>query len=160
VPAFTGLGAPHWDPLARGALLGLTRGSGRPQIARAALESMALQTVDLVDAMEADAPPEWKIDTLNVDGGATVNSLLMQIQADLLDRPLLRASQAETTALGAAFLAGIGAGLWRDVDAIPQALAPTRFTPACSPRERRIVIDRWRRAVAAVKEFGRSGSAE
>jgi len=111
VPAFTGLGAPHWDPRARGTLLGLTRGSSRAHIARAALEAIAFQTADLITAMQADAGRA--ITELRVDGGAARNSLLMQFQADLLGVPVLRPGNTETTAFGAAALAGLGAGLWQ-----------------------------------------------
>jgi glycerol kinase len=111
VPAFTGLGAPHWDADARGALLGLTRGSSRAHIARAALESIAFQTADLIDAMAADAGRP--ITELRVDGGGARNALLMQFQADLLGTPVLRPRNTETTALGAASLAGLGCGFWQ-----------------------------------------------
>jgi glycerol kinase len=112
VPAFAGLGAPHWDPYARGALFGLTRGSTAGHIARAALESIAFQTADLLAAMEDDA--NMIIPELRVDGGATSNNLLMQFQADLLGVPVVRPKETETTALGAAFLAGLAVGYWRD----------------------------------------------
>jgi len=152
VPAFTGLGAPYWDPNARAAVLGLTRGSNRTHLARAALNSIALQTVDLVQAITADGAIE--IDALNVDGGATENDLLMQIQADLLNLPVLRAQQRETTALGAAFLAGIGAGHWSGIEEIPPAQPPDRFDPQMPEPERRAALDRWRSAVQAVRLFG------
>ena len=153
VPAFTGLGAPYWDSSARGAVLGLTRGSGRAHLARAALESIALQTVDLVDAFgESGQSPA--LNALNVDGGATANSLLMQIQADLLGLPVLRAQRAETTALGAAYLAGIGAGLWPNIDSVPPGPAPDRFNPSLPELERSRQRERWRAAVAAVRTFG------
>ncbi|MDQ2730434.1 MAG: glycerol kinase GlpK [Armatimonadota bacterium] len=154
VPAFTGLGAPYWDSQARGAILGLTRGTGRSHLARAALESMALQTVDLVTAMEAEMPLGQSLPVLNVDGGATANRLLMQIQADLLDRPILRARQQETTALGAAYLAGVGAGIWPSVDAIPPGPPPERIEPSMDESERQFVLQRWERAVRAVRNFG------
>ena len=112
VPAFTGLGAPHWDPYARGALLGLTRGTTAGHIARATLESIAFQTADLLEAMEADAGTP--LAELRVDGGATANDLLMQFQADLLGCPVVRPKVRETTALGAAYLAGLAVGYWRD----------------------------------------------
>jgi glycerol kinase len=110
VPAFTGLGAPHWDPRARGTLVGLTRGSSAGHIARAALESIAFQSADVLDAMQADA--DKPLVELRVDGGATNNDLLMQFQADLLGVPVVRPAVTETTALGAAYLAGLGAGVW------------------------------------------------
>jgi len=112
VPAFTGLGAPHWDPYARGALFGLTRGSNAGHLARAVLESIAFQNVDLLSAMKDDAGIDIK--ELRVDGGATANNLLMQFQADLLGVPVVRPKVRETTALGAAFLAGLAVGFWRE----------------------------------------------
>lgn len=154
VPAFTGLGAPHWDPQARGAILGLTRGTSRAQLARAALEAIAFQTVDLVTALETEMPPGWSLPALNVDGGATTNRLLMQIQADLLDRPILRARQTETTALGAAYLAGIGAGVWSSVESIPPGPPPERIEPAMDSLERKAMLERWERAVGAVRQYG------
>jgi glycerol kinase len=113
VPAFTGLGAPHWDPQARGTITGITRGTTAAHIARAALESIALQTLDLVRAMENDTGTT--LPELRVDGGASANNLLMQIQADLLGVPVVRSRIAETTALGAAFLAGLAVGFWHDL---------------------------------------------
>ena len=154
VPAFTGLGAPHWDPDARGAIFGLTRGSNRDHLARAALEAMALQTADLVDALAAGASGAPAIRALNVDGGASANGLLMQIQADLLDLPVLRAAQLETTALGAGYLAGVGAGIWKDVHDIPPSELPHRFDPAMSPEQRESLRARWSRAVGAARQFG------
>jgi glycerol kinase len=112
VPAFAGLGAPHWDPYARGTIIGLTRGTTAGHIARATLESIAFQTADLLQAMEADAGTP--LAGLRVDGGATANDLLMQFQADLLDCPVVRPRERETTALGAAYLAGLAVGYWRD----------------------------------------------
>ena len=112
VPAFVGLGAPHWDPDARGALFGITRGTRQEHIVRAALESIAYQTRDLVDAMEADAGRSLK--SVRVDGGASVNGFLMQFQADILGMPLVRPRSPETTALGAAFAAGLSAGVWKN----------------------------------------------
>ena len=116
VPAFAGLGAPHWNQHARGTIVGITRGSNQSHIARASLESIAYQTYDVVKAMEADS--EISIKELRVDGGATVNSLLMQIQADILSTRILRPETTETTALGAAYLAGLGAGIWKDIEEI------------------------------------------
>lgn len=156
VPAFAGLGAPHWDPHARGALLGLTRGTGRPHIARAALEAIALQTVDLVRAMEADAG--LQLTELRVDGGAARNDLLMQIQADLLGRPVVRPQITETTALGAAFLAGLGVGFWSGTSEIArQWREAKRFEPACSADERAALIARWHRAVERSKAWEAPG---
>src|SRR6185295_13227815 len=114
VPAFTGLGAPHWDPYARGTLVGITRGTTAAHIARAALEGIAYQVVDVLAAMEADSGVP--ITELRVDGGATANNLLMQLQADLAGVPVVRPRVQETTALGAAYLAGLAVGVWKDTD--------------------------------------------
>ena len=116
VPAFAGLGAPHWRPEARAAITGLTRGTTRGHLARAALEGIALQNYDILKAMESDSGKS--LATLKVDGGASANNLLMQFQADVLDTRIDRPQILETTALGAAFLAGLGAGLWRSKDEI------------------------------------------
>ncbi|BAN26120.1 glycerol kinase GlpK [Caballeronia insecticola] len=145
-PAFAGLGAPYWDPYARGTLLGMTRGTTRAHIARAALEAIALQTVDVLDAMEADAG--IAVSELRADGGASQNDLLMQIQADLLDRPVVRPPVTETTALGAACLAGIGSSFWSGLDEITQAWpAARRFEPAMAAHERAVHLERWHRAI-------------
>jgi glycerol kinase len=146
VPAFAGLGAPHWDPYARGALLGLTRGSGAPEIARAALEGIAFQVHDVIRAMEADA--EIRLDELRVDGGASNNDLLMQIQADLLGVPAVRPTITETTALGAAYLAGLATGFWSDRDELAAHWREdARFEPAMDEARRRTLLDGWRKAV-------------
>jgi glycerol kinase len=145
VPAFTGLGAPYWDPDARGALLGLTRGSGRAHIARAALDSIALQSTELLQAMQADG---CRLTELRVDGGAARNDLLMQLQADLLGVPVVRPRCTETTALGAAFLAGLAVGFWRDTAEIESLWhADRRFEPAWSAERREAMLHTWRRAV-------------
>ncbi|ANQ85914.1 glycerol kinase [Azoarcus olearius] len=147
VPAFTGLGAPYWDAAARGALFGLTRGSGPAHIARAALDAIALQTDDLVRAMTADGA--GPLHELRVDGGAAANNLLMQLQADVLGVAVVRPRMLETTALGAACLAGIGAGVWRDTDALaPHWQIDRVFTPAWSEDQRGAVRARWADAVA------------
>ena len=114
MPAFTGLGAPYWDAEARGAIYGLTRGTTTAHIVRAALEALAYQVYDLVAAMEADAAMPLKV--LNVDGGASANEFLMQFQSDILAKPLRRPENAETTALGAAYLAGLSTGFWNNLD--------------------------------------------
>jgi glycerol kinase len=146
VPAFTGLGAPYWDAYARGTLLGLTRGSGAGHIARAALESIALQTVDLVAAMDRDGA--GPLTELRVDGGAAANDLLMQLQADLLGVPVVRPQMLETTALGAAYLAGLGVGVWSGPDEVAAHWrAQRRFEPALPASEREATLARWRRAV-------------
>jgi len=152
VPAFTGLGAPHWDARARGTLLGLTRGAGPGHIARAALEAIALQTVDLVAAMRRDGAQP--LTELRVDGGAAANDLLMQLQADLLGVPVLRPRMLETTALGAAWLAGLGVGLWRDTDTLAaQWRLDRRFEPSWGDWRRQAAVARWARAVERAKDW-------
>src|SRR4029079_19302125 len=116
VPAFTGLGAPHWDPYARGALVGITRGTTAAHLARPSLEGIAYQVADVLSAMEADSGVP--VAELRVDGGATVNDLLMQLQADLAGVPAVRPRWQETTVLGAAYLAGLATGVWKDTDDI------------------------------------------
>ena len=145
VPAFVGLGAPHWDPYARGAILGLTRGSDRAHIVRAAVESMAYQTRDVVEAMEHDAGR--KLTELRVDGGASAMDLLCQFQADLLGIPVRRPRQTETTALGAAFLAGLGAGVWSDADLAGLWKLDREFEPRMSRDQADELQTRWRKAV-------------
>ncbi len=146
VPAFVGLGAPHWDPYARGAIFGLTRGTKMGHIARAAVESMAYQTRDLVEAMQRDAG--LAMTELKVDGGATVNDTLMQFQADLLGVKVRRPRVAETTALGAAYLAGLAVGFWQDQQDVSRNWALEReFTPASSAEERDARYAQWRKAV-------------
>src|SRR5206468_2522242 len=129
VPAFAGLGAPHWDQYARGTIVGLTRGTTKAHLARAALEGIALHTMDVLKAMEADAG--IKLKELRVDGGASANNLLMQLQSDLLGVPVVRPKVAETTALGAAYLAGLAVGFWKNQgDIAKQWQVDARFTPA------------------------------
>ena len=152
VPALAGLGAPHWDPYARGTLLGLTRGSNRAHIARAALEAIAFQTVDVLTAMEADSG--IKVRELRVDGGASRSDLLMQIQADLLGRQVVRPAVVETTALGAAYLAGLAVGFWTGTPEISrQWRVDRRFEPTISDVERAARVARWHRAVARAREW-------
>ncbi|HJU84519.1 MAG TPA: glycerol kinase GlpK, partial [Holophagaceae bacterium] len=147
VPAFTGLGSPYWDPYARGAILGLTRGTSAAHLARAGLESIAFQSAELLGAMEADAG--LKVAELRVDGGASVNDLLLQIQADLLGIPVVRPAVVETTALGAAFLAGLTAGLWKDpVEIGRQWRSVRRFEPVMSRDQAHSRMARWREAVS------------
>jgi len=154
VPAFVGLGAPYWDPNARGALFGITRGTRQEQIVRAGLESIAYQTRDLVQAMEADAGRA--IQSVRVDGGASVNAFLMQFQADLLGMPLVRPRSCETTALGAAFAAGISAGVWKNRKEISEIWKPDAiFEPAMSETTRAALIEGWNAAVSATRSFGR-----
>jgi glycerol kinase len=146
VPAFVGLGAPHWDPHARGAIVGLTRGTTEAHIARAALESIAFQSAEVLRAMEQDA--RIRLTELRVDGGAAENDLLMQFQADLLGVPVVRPRVLETTALGAAYLAGLAAGVWRDRREIgAQWQAERSFAPGMSRDAAESRIAQWRRAV-------------
>ena len=146
VPAFAGLGAPHWRPDARGIITGLTRGTTRAHIARATLEGIALQIADLLRACAADAGRP--VTTLKVDGGASANDLLMQFQADILATPISRPASVETTALGAAFLAGLATGVWASKDAIAKAWREERrFQPAMADAERAGFLARWNEAV-------------
>ncbi|MFL5608017.1 MAG: glycerol kinase GlpK [Gemmatimonadaceae bacterium] len=150
VPAFAGLGAPHWDPYARGTIVGLTRGSTKAHLARAALDGIALQVMDVLKAMEADAG--IKLKELRVDGGASANNLLMQLQADLLNVPVVRPKIAETTALGAAYLAGLAVGYWKNQAEIArQWQVDARFTPAMSPAARKKMAVGWARALTRAK---------
>jgi glycerol kinase len=146
VPAFTGLGAPHWDPYARGVITGITRGTTAGHIARAALESIAFQSADLLWAMEADAG--IPLAELRVDGGATANTLLMQFQADLLGVPVVRPRVTETTALGAAYLAGLAVGFWRDREEIARLWQEERrFLPAMARDRAAALLRQWGRAL-------------
>jgi len=147
VPAFTGLGAPLWDGLARGTIVGMTRGTTKAHIARAALESIAFQVADVLEAMQADACTP--ITELRVDGGASANNLLLQMQADLLGLPVIRPKVTETTALGAAYLAGLSLGMWKSPSDLSAHWALDRtFTPASSEAERRARRARWQEAVS------------
>jgi glycerol kinase len=152
VPAFTGLGTPYWDPYARGTILGLTRGSGRAHLARATLEAVCFQTTDVVQAMETDSGNSLK--ELRVDGGMTVNSTLMQMQADILGVPVIRPKITETTALGAAYLAGLAVGYW---DGLPQIAAQWSsdrvFEPQISADRREEMLTGWRRAVSRARDW-------
>jgi glycerol kinase len=152
VPAFAGLGAPHWDPYARGLIAGLTRGTKAAHIARAALEGIAYQVRDVLHAMESDAGIRLK--ELRVDGGACANNFLMQFQSDLLGVPVVRPKVAETTALGAAYLAGLAVGYWADESEIAsQWQADRRFTPTMKPAERKLLCAGWDRALARAKRW-------
>ena len=155
VPAFAGLGTPHWAPEARGTITGLTRGTTRAHLVRATLESMAFSSADLLEAMEG---PGRQVPFLRVDGGASANDWLMQFQADVCGRPVERPSQVETTALGAAALAGIAAGTWRDADDFAAARAPTRFEPSIDAAERDALRRGWQRAVNATLAWARDRS--
>src|SRR3954453_6297464 len=152
VPAFAGLGAPHWDPHARGTIVGLTRGSTKAHIARAALEGIVLQVMDVLKAMEADAG--IKLKELRVDGGASANDLLMQLQADLLNVPVIRPKVAETTALGAAYLAGLAVGFWKNqADIARQWQVDKRFKPAMKSAARDKIAKGWQRALSRAKAW-------
>ena len=152
VPAFTGLGAPHWDMYARGAILGVTRGTSREHIIRAALESIAYQTCDVLHAMEEDTGVE--LENLRVDGGASANRFLMQFQADMIGRSVLRPGVAETTALGAAFLAGLAVGVWRDLDEIRATWKPQeRYLPQMQEQQRQKLLRGWRKAVSRALDW-------
>ncbi len=150
VPAFAGLGAPYWDQYARGSIFGLTRGANSGHIARAAVESMAYQTMDVLNAMNADAGLEVK--EIRVDGGATVNDALMQFQSDVLSCAVIRPAITETTALGAAYLAGLAIGFWSGIDEIQQYwTAEKTFHPQMDKERRNHYISNWKRAVKAVQ---------
>jgi glycerol kinase len=152
VPAFAGLGAPHWDPYARGVIAGLTRGVTAAHLARAALESIAYQVTDILHVMEKDsglALPE-----LRVDGGAAANDLLLQFQADILNVPLVRPKVTETTALGAAYLAGLATGFWKSREELAaHAAVDRRFEPAMSRDQAGTLLARWRRALTRAKQW-------
>jgi glycerol kinase len=146
VPAFAGLGAPHWDPYARGAAFGMTRGTNKAHFCRAALESIALQSADLIHCMERDAGIPLR--ELRADGGASRSALLMQIQADLLQRPVVRPKCVETTALGAAYLAGLATGVWTNQSEIAQQWSvDARFTPSRTAAAIQHLEAGWRKAV-------------
>lgn len=150
VPAFTGMGAPHWDPEARALICGISRGTTRGHIARAALEGIAFQNVEILQAMEKDLGTE--LVALNVDGGASKNDLLMQIQSDLLGRNLFRPQMTETTSLGAVFAAGLGAGIWTDLHAIKKVWKLDReFSPLLGLEERSRKMAAWKRAINRAK---------
>ncbi len=154
VPAFTGLGSPHWDSEARGLLVGLSRGTTRAHIARAALESIAWQSAELLAAMQADAPTPLR--ELRVDGGATANDLLMQFQADVLGVPVVRPRITETTALGAAYLAGLGTGYWHSVDEVAAHWqVDRRFVPSMPAGQVAARLQQWRRAVERARDWHR-----
>jgi glycerol kinase len=158
VPAFAGLGAPHWDPWARGTIVGLTRGTTAAHLARAALESIAFQVCDLAAAIEADTGRP--IAELRVDGGAAANDLLLEMQADLLERAVVRSRVTETTALGAAFLAGLATGVWPDAAALRATWASGgRFEPRLEPAAAARRRARWAQAVERARGWARDGAA-
>jgi glycerol kinase len=152
VPAFAGLGAPHWDQYARGLVAGLTRGTTSAHLARAALEGIAYQVHDVLRAMQSDSGIRLK--ELRVDGGACANNLLMQFQADLLGVPVVRPRVTETTALGAAYLAGLAVGYWKDrAEIAAQWQADRRFAPAMKPAPRKKLLAGWNKALVRAKRW-------
>jgi glycerol kinase len=152
VPAFAGLGAPYWDAEARGTIVGLTRGSTAGHIARAALQSIAYQTMDVLKAMEADAG--MPIKELRVDGGATANNLLMQFQANLLNCKVIRPNVVETTALGAAYLAGLAVGYWKDLEEIQKLWQSEKeFIPEADSPELKKGVAGWKKAIRAARAW-------
>ncbi|HVL67543.1 MAG TPA: glycerol kinase GlpK [Vicinamibacterales bacterium] len=158
VPAFAGLGAPHWDPYARGTMLGITRGTTAAHVARAAVESIAYQVADLLEAIQADAGAS--LGELRVDGGAAANNLLMQFQSDLLGVPIVRPAVTETTALGAAYLAGLAVGFWSSPEEIArQWRVERRFEPSIPAHEAAAHRARWREATARARGWAAAGRA-
>jgi glycerol kinase len=148
VPAFAGLGTPHWNQHARGSIFGLTRGTNNAHVARAAIDSIAYQTYDVLKAMEADAG--ISIAELRVDGGATINNSLMQFQSDILNTKVIRPKITETTALGAAYLAGLAVGYWKNIEEIQkQWLVDKEFSPSMKDGKRNELVNGWQRAVNA-----------
>ena len=158
VPALTGLGSPHWDPYARGTIVGLTRGNGRAHLARAALEAIAYQTVDAVRAIEATSSEP--LQELRADGGAAVNGWLMQFQADVLGVPVVVPEISETTALGAAYLAGVATGLWDEEGTRAMWREAARYEPRMSEDERESLLHDWRRAVERSRAWVSADGAE
>ena len=153
VPAFTGLGAPYWDPDARGTIVGINRGTDRAHLARATLESIAYQSAALVDAMAADTGRP--VNGIRVDGGASANDFLMQFQADILNTRVIRPRHTETTALGAAMLAGLATGFWSGPEALSDLNPPERiFEPSMSQKKRDALLKRWRHAVKTARRHG------
>ena len=151
VPAFTGLGAPHWDMYSRGTIIGLTRGTGRAHIVRAALESIAYQSADVISAMANDAGTKPAV--LRVDGGASANNFLMQFQSDILGVHAVRPKVIETTGKGAAMLAGRAVGVWTDADLNELQDVDREFSPAMDDDVRRRLLSQWRRAVERSKAW-------
>jgi glycerol kinase len=152
VPAFTGLGAPYWDPYARGALFGLTRGVKVDHIIRAALESIAFQTRDVLDAMQQDCGQ--RLSELRVDGGAVANNFLMQFQADILGTCVERPKMRETTALGAAYLAGLACGFWSGLDELrDKAIIEREFSPQLDEAAKEKLYKGWRKAVERTRDW-------
>ena len=159
VPAFTGLGAPHWDQYARGTIVGITRGTNKNHIIRATLESIAYQGCDVIDAMKADADTDLR--TLNVDGGASANDFLMQFQADMLDKPVNRPACVESTALGAAYLAGLAVGYWENKEEVMKNVQYDRvFIPSIDEEERATKRKGWNKAVKYAFGWARQDDEE
>ncbi len=161
VPALTGLGAPHWDPHARGAMFGLTRGTTRAHIARAALEGIALEVTEILRVMESDAMEPGaglRVHELRVDGGASVNNLLMQMQADLLGVPIVRSQTAETTAMGTCYLAGLAIGIWKNIEEIAAFWHESRrFTPMLNTLQRESKLAAWKQAIQSTRTWTQAG---
>ena len=154
VPAFTGLGAPYWDQYARGTIVGITRGVNKYHIIRATLESLAYQVNDVLEAMEADSG--ITLSSLKVDGGASANNFLMQSQADIIDAPVERPGCIETTAMGAAYLAGLAAGYWKDKEEVKKNRGTDRiFEPSIEADVRKKKIKGWRKAVTYAYNWAR-----
>ena len=154
VPAFTGLGAPHWDQYARGTVVGLTRGVNKYHIIRATLDSIVYQTNDVLAAMEADA--KLDLGTLKVDGGAAANNYLVQTQSDISGAPVLRPQCVETTAMGAAYLAGLAVGYWNDLDEVRRNWAVDRnFVPQITHEEREKRVRGWKKAVRCTMDWAK-----
>jgi glycerol kinase len=154
VPAFVGLGAPYWDMYARGTIVGITRGTARAHIVRAALEAIAYQSRDVLETMAVEAGVSLR--SLRVDGGAAANDFLCQFQADLLDVPVLRPSVTETTGLGAAYLAGVGAGLWKPAELAGRWRLDREFAPTMDQARRAALYSGWRRAVERARGWATS----
>jgi glycerol kinase len=154
VPSFTGLGAPHWDQYARGTIVGMTRGTTKAHIARAALEAIGFQTAEVITAMERDSG--IAISEIRVDGGASANNLLMQFQANILNKPVIRPQIVETTALGAAYLAGLATGFWSDIEEIKrQWHQEYRFDPIMQMAEVERLTKRWSEAIERAKGWAK-----
>ncbi|MCQ2560473.1 MAG: glycerol kinase, partial [Clostridia bacterium] len=152
VPAFVGLGAPYWDPYARGSIVGLTRGANKNHIIRAALESLAYQTYDVLNAMEQDS--RIKLSSLKVDGGASANNLLMQFQADVIQAEVRRPECVETTAMGAAYLAGLATGFWESEEDVKNNWKISGvFKPEMAAEKAEEKLEGWHRAVNATRQF-------
>ncbi len=159
VPAFVGLGAPHWDSYARGTIIGITRGSTKAHITRAALESIAFQSFDILNTMKKSIP-NFEIKELRVDGGASRNNLLMQFQADLLECKVVRPKITETTALGAAYLAGLASGYWQSAEEIISLWQVDKiFEPSMPKNQKEKLLENWNRAIERSKSWIQSSNS-